>query len=120
MSWPLSQAISRLRQLNSVGLSHPPHLDLRQGGGIVDGGMNLVAADPAGASQLANTGDVVARLPDPGQGFDSDMVRVAWPFPLIALHRRLGIQVPHLPETQTAEGPSHGGEGCLQQPGDVP
>jgi len=53
--------------------------------------MNLVVADRAGASQLANIGDVVARFPEPGQGLESDMVQVAWPFPLVALHRRLGV-----------------------------
>jgi len=95
-------------------------LDVRQSGGVVHGDMDLVVADPVGLPLLAIPGDPVPHLPEPRQGRDVDMDQVAWPLPLVPLHRRPGLQVPQSPEAQTAEGPSHGGEGCLQEPGDVP
>jgi len=87
------------------------HLDVRQAGGVVDSDMDLVVADPVGAPLLAIPGDPVAHRLEPRRGLDVDMDQVAWPLPLVPLHRRPGLQGPQSPEAQTPEGPSHGGEG---------
>ena len=96
------------------------HLDVGQACGVIHSDMNLVVADAIGAPLLAITGDPVAHPAEAGQGFDVDVDQVAWPFPLVALHRRFGIHVPQSPQPKAAESPGDGGEGSLQQPGDVP
>jgi hypothetical protein len=46
--------------------------------------------------------------------------QVTGPLPLVPLHQLFGLQVPQASESQVAESPGDGGEGCLEQPGDVP
>ena len=82
--------------------------------------MDLVVADAVGAALLPVAGDAVPHLPEPGQGFHVDVDQVAWPVPLVPLHRDFGLQVPQTPEAQSAESPSDGGEGRPQEPGNVP
>jgi hypothetical protein len=40
--------------------------------------------------------------------------------PLVALHWNLGLQVPQTPQSEMTESPGDGGEGRLQQPGNLP
>ena len=81
--------------------------------------MDPVVADAVGAASLPVAGDAVAHLPKPSQGLDINVDQVAWPLPLVALHRWFGFQVPQSPQPQTAESPGNGGEGRLQKPGNV-
>ena len=81
--------------------------------------MDLVVVYAVGATLLAIAGDPMPHLPVPGQGLDVDVDQVAWPVPLVPLHRDFGLQVPQTPEAQSAESPGDGGEGSLEQPSDV-
>ena len=94
-------------------------LDIGQPCHVVDGDMDLVVADPVGTTPLAIAGDAVAHLPEPGQRFDVNVDQVARPVPLVPLHWWFGLQIPQTAQSQTAERPGVGGEGGLQQPGDV-
>lgn len=62
------------------------YLDVGQPRGVVNGDMDLVVADAAGAPFLAITGDSVPHFPEAGQGFDVDVEQIARPLPLVALH----------------------------------
>ena len=95
------------------------HLDIGQPCGVIHGDMDLVVADAVGAAPLPVSGDAVAHLPKPSQGLDVNVDQVSWPLPLVALHWNLGLQVPQTPQAQTAESSGDGGEGRLQQPGNV-
>jgi hypothetical protein len=96
------------------------HLHVGMPGGVVDGHVDLVVTDAIGATLLPVAGDPVPHLAEPGQSLDVEVDQVTGPFPLVALHQRLGLQVPQESETQVAESPCDGGERCMEQPGDVP
>lgn len=85
-----------------------------------DGDMALLVADAIGAPLLAVSGDPVAHLPEPGQGFHVDVDQVSRLLPLVALYRNLWLQFLNRPRPSRLRAPGDGGEGRLQQPGDVP
>ena len=95
------------------------HLHVGEARGVIYCDVDLVVADPIGPPFLPVAGDPVADLPEAGQGLDIDVDQVARSVPLVALHRRSGLQVAESPQAQPAEGTGNGGEGSRQQPGDV-
>ena len=95
------------------------HLHVGEARGVIYCDVDLVVADPIGPPFLPVAGDPVAYLPEAGQGLDIDVDQVARSLPLVALHRRSGLQVAESPQAQPAEGSGNGGEGSRQQPGDV-
>ena len=96
------------------------NLDIGQPCGVSHGDMDLVVADAIGAALLAVTGDAVPLLAKASQQLDVDVDQIARFLPLVTMHRWLVFKVSQAAQTKTAEGPGDGGEGRLQQPGDVP
>jgi len=96
------------------------HLEVGHACGVVDRDVDLVIVDAIEASLLSFAGDPVAHLAKASQGFDVDVDQLYSPLPLVALHRNLGLQIPQASKTELAKHPGDGGEGSLQQPGDVP
>ena len=68
---------------------------------------------------MAVAGDPVPHLAEPGQSLDVDVDQVTGPLPLVALHRRFGLQVSQTAQSETVQRPGNGGEGGLEKPGDV-
>ena len=113
---PLNQATALARKPITVGFCSSAVGEAR---GVIYCDVDLVVADPIGPPFLPVAGDPVAYLPEAGQGLDIDVDQVARSLPLVALHRRSGLQVAESPQAQPAEGSGNGGEGSRQQPGDV-
>jgi hypothetical protein len=98
----------------------PQHLDIGEAGGVINGHVDLVVTDAIGATLLPVAADSVPHLAEPGQSLDVDVDQVTGPLPLVALHRRYGLQVSQTAQSETVQSPGNGGERRLEQPGDVP
>lgn len=81
--------------------------------------MELVVTVLVVTALLTVAGDPVTHLAEARQGFEVDVDQVIKLLPLLALHRKLGLQIPQSAEAEPADSPGEGGEGYLQQPGDV-
>ena len=64
-------------------------------------------------------GDAVTHLAEACQFLDVHVDQVARCFALVALQRRLGLQVSLPTQPEAIQSPRHGVEGSGQQPGDV-
>lgn len=74
-----------------------------------------VVADACRTALLPVAGDAMPHLAEPGQLFDVDVDHVSWRLALVALDRRLGLQISQPAQAQAVQGPGHGGEGCREQ-----
>ena len=81
--------------------------------------MNQVVAGTSGAALLPVARDAVPDPSEASQLLNVDVDQVARRLALVALHRRLGLQIAQPPKSQAVQGSGHGGEGSSQQPGDV-
>jgi hypothetical protein len=91
------------------------HLDIGEANGVIHRHMYLVVTGAIEAPLLADVGDSVPHLAEPGESLDVYVSQATGPLPFVPLHRRFGLQVPQACETQVAESPGDGGEGCLEQ-----
>lgn len=81
--------------------------------------MNQVVADTSGAALLPFACDTVTDPAEASQLFHVDMDQVTRRLALVALDRRLGLQVALPPQSQAVQGSGHGGEGSRLQPADM-
>lgn len=56
----------------------------------------------------------------PGKGLQLEVDQVSRLLPRVSLHHRFRFQIPQVPQSQTAKGGGHGGDGCQQKACDGP
>ena len=78
------------------------NLDVGQPRGIVDGNMDQFVADARGAALLPVAGDAAADPAERNKLLDVDVNQVCRYLALVALHRRLGVQISQPPEARSA------------------
>jgi len=91
----------------------------RQSCGVVDRRVDPVGADASGAFLLSVAGDEMPHLAEAGRLLDVDVDQLAWCLALVALDRRLGLQISQPAQAQAVRGPGQGGKRSGQNPGDV-
>lgn len=82
--------------------------------------VHLLVASVTGAALKAVAADPVADPLKPGQLLGVDVDHVAWPLPLVLLHRSLGLEIPQAAESESLHHPSHSRQGSPKGPGDPP
>lgn len=96
------------------------HLHVRQASGVIHSHMELLVASTTGADLTAVAGDPVTDPLKPSQLLGVDMDHVARLLPLVALNRKLGLQVPQRAKAKRLHHPSHGRQGSSKGLGDPP
>ena len=76
--------------------------------GVVDRDVNPFIANTRGVALLAVAGDAVYDLAEAGQLLDVDVDQVAGCLALVALQRRLGLQIPQPTQPQAIKSPRQG------------